>query len=63
MGLIREPKGVDFFVDPTPLTDKEKARISEIIALYKKTGQKLEFKAIKSARPISKKKHIAQHAI
>ncbi len=38
MGLIREPKGVDFFVDPTPLTDKEKARISEIIALYKKTG-------------------------
>jgi hypothetical protein len=63
MGLIREPKGVDFFVDPTPLTNEEKARISEIIAFYKKTGKKAEFKPIKSTRPISKKKHSAQHPV
>jgi hypothetical protein len=37
MGMILEPKGVDFLVDPTPLSNEERTRISEIIALYKKT--------------------------
>jgi hypothetical protein len=60
MGLIREPKDVDFFVDPTPLTDEEKARISEIIALYKKTGQKSGLKPMKAVLPKSKEKQSVQ---
>jgi hypothetical protein len=31
MGLIREPLEVDFFVDPRPLTEKEKQMISDFI--------------------------------
>lgn len=31
MGLIREPLEVDFFVDPRPLTEKEKEMISDYI--------------------------------
>lgn len=31
MGLIREPLEVDFFVDPRPLTEKEKKMISDFI--------------------------------
>ena len=31
MGLIREPLDVDFFVDPRPLTEKEKKMISDFI--------------------------------
>lgn len=41
MGYIKEPLGVDFVVDPTPLTDKERKRISEIIAYYKATGKRM----------------------
>jgi len=37
MGLIREPKDVDFFVDPKPLTDEERKMISDYI---KKDKQK-----------------------
>ncbi|MDI1355819.1 MAG: hypothetical protein PSX36_12930 [bacterium] len=43
MGHIKEPNGVDFTVDPTPITEKEKNRISEIIAYYKATGRKKVF--------------------
>lgn len=39
MGLIREPKGVDFVVDPRPLKNWEKKQISDIISHYKKTGE------------------------
>jgi len=39
MGLIREPEGVNFVVDPRPLKDWEKKQISNIIAHYKKTGK------------------------
>ncbi|MEO6290178.1 MAG: hypothetical protein ABIO76_09670 [Ginsengibacter sp.] len=39
MGLIREPKGVDFIVGPSVLTEKDKKMISDIIANYKKTGK------------------------
>jgi hypothetical protein len=38
MGYIKEPVGVDFFVDPKPLTTADRKRISEIIAYYKATG-------------------------
>lgn len=32
---------VEFVVDPTPLTEKERKRISEIIAYYKATGKRM----------------------
>ena len=41
MGHIKEPIGIDFVVDPTPLTEADKKRISEVIAYYKKTGKKI----------------------
>ena len=41
MGYIKEPAGIDFVVDPTPLTKADRKRISEIIAYYKATGQKM----------------------
>ena len=41
MGYLKEPPGVDFVVDPTPLTTEERERISEIIAYYKATGKKM----------------------
>ena len=47
MGLIREPRDVDFFVDPKPLTDEERKMISDYIKKDKqkrihreKTGKK-----------------------
>ena len=44
MGYIKEPAGVDFVVDPTPLTATDRKRISEIIAYYKVTGKKMPLK-------------------
>ena len=41
MGYIKEPAGVDFVVDPTPLTAADRKKISEIIAYYKTTGKKM----------------------
>lgn len=40
MGLVKEPKGVDFYFDNTPLTEEQKKEMSEIIAYYKATGKK-----------------------
>lgn len=39
MGLIKEPKNVDFYVDPTPLKKSEMDIIHEAIAYYKATGK------------------------
>ncbi len=44
MGYIKEPLDVDFVVDPTPLPNEERKRISEIIAYYKATGRKMPLK-------------------
>jgi hypothetical protein len=41
MGYIKEPEGVDFFVDPRPLTAADRKKISEIIAYYKATGRRM----------------------
>lgn len=41
MGHIKEPAGIDFIVDPTPLTTEDRNMISEIIAYYKTTGRKM----------------------
>jgi hypothetical protein len=47
MGYIKEPAGVDFFVDPKPLTAADRKRISEIIAYYKATGRKMPIQKTK----------------
>jgi hypothetical protein len=39
MGYIREPKGVDFVVEPIPLTPEDRQMISNAIAIYKATGK------------------------
>lgn len=59
MGHIKEPEGVDFIVDPTPLTNEDRKRISDIIAYFKATGKKLSFKKskVKSRR---QRKHMPQ---
>ena len=36
MGYIREPKGVDFIVAPSALTEKDRQEISAFIANYRK---------------------------
>ncbi len=35
MGLIKEPKGVDFIIQSPPLTDTERKEISEFILIRK----------------------------
>ena len=47
MGHIKEPDGVDFIVDSTPLTTQDRKRISDIIAHYKVTGEKMPFRKSK----------------
>jgi len=53
MNLIKEPKGVDFIIESTPLTDKERIEISEFIASRKLT--KNVDKAIPKAKVTLKK--------
>ena len=50
MGHIKEPAGIDFVVDPTPLSKEEKKRISDVIAYYKATGRKKDFSKISSKK-------------
>jgi len=39
MGYIREPKGVDFVVEPHVVTEEDRRIMSKIIADYKATGK------------------------
>ena len=41
MGYIKEPAGIDFVVDPTPLTTADRKKNSTIITYYKTTGKKM----------------------
>jgi hypothetical protein len=41
MDIIREPKGIDFAVEPVKLSKADKELISKSIAHYKATGDKL----------------------
>ena len=60
MGYVKEPEGVDFTVDSTPLKIEERKRISTIISYYKMTGKKPSFKKISSlAAKKNKSKSIA----
>ncbi len=58
MGYIKEPSGINFVVDPTPLTVADRKKISEIIAYYKETGKKkpLQKPTIKSFLTSANKK-------
>lgn len=40
MGIIKEPKGVDFYVVNKPVTEEDKKFISDIIAHHKASGKK-----------------------
>jgi len=40
MGLIKEPKDIDFYVDPRTLTDKEQKMISDFIKADKKKSKR-----------------------
>lgn len=40
MGLIEEPREVDFYVDPRPLTKEEEKRISDFIKADKKKSKR-----------------------
>lgn len=44
MGLIKEPIGIDFIIQSPPLTDVERAEISEYIKLKKEQTKTLEKK-------------------
>lgn len=61
MGFIKEPAGINFVVDPTPLTSTDRKKISEIIAYYKATGRKMPLPKSTSTRHAtrSRKKVIA----
>lgn len=61
MGYIKEPPGIDFEVDPTPLTNEDRKSISEIIAHYKETGRKMHLPkpTKRNSNPTTKKKVIA----
>ena len=54
MGLIREPLDVDFYVDPKPLTKKEKKMISDFIKADKEKRR---------SRKSSQKGTYTQHAV
>ena len=58
MGHIKEPNGVDFFVDPKPLTKEDKQKISELIAYYKRTGKKMPNTKTASKKRVLQKKKI-----
>ncbi len=60
MGHIKEPAGIDFVVDPTPLTAADRKKISEIIAYYKATGKKMSLqKSNRKPRLTNKKRVLA----
>ena len=54
MGHIKEPYGIDFVVDSTPVTKEDKKKISEIIAYYKATGRKLPVRRRSNSKPRTK---------
>ena len=56
MGLIREPEGVDFVVDPRPLTDAERAQISAYIREYNTKHKKKSVLKKKTRKTTTRKK-------
>jgi hypothetical protein len=56
MGYIKEPKGVDFVVEPHVVTDEDRRVMTEIITAYKTTGKVTRAPRLKrKARQTAKK--------
>ncbi len=47
--------GIDFVVDPTPITTEDRKKISEVIAYYKATGKKMPIKKAVPQKNIERK--------
>jgi len=61
MGLIREPKGVDFVIQSTPLSDEERKEISAFIEEWKivkneKQDKGVALKSVNAMKISTKKK-------
>jgi len=56
MGYIKEPKGVDFVVEPHVVTAEDRRIISEAIAHYKATGKFKKVPKPKRVHSATKKK-------
>ena len=56
MGYIKEPKGVDFVVEPHVVTIEDRRIISEAIAQYKATGKFKKAPKLKRVRRATNKK-------
>ena len=59
MGYIKEPKGVDFVVEPHVVTEEDRRIMAQIIADYKATGKitrapRPKRKASRSAKKVKK---------
>lgn len=54
MGYIKEPKGVDFVVEPHVVTEEDQKIMSKIIADYKATGKITRAPRAKKARTNTK---------
>ncbi|HEY5369631.1 MAG TPA: hypothetical protein VIJ75_11620 [Hanamia sp.] len=50
MGLIREPKNVDFYVLDKPWTDKERKEFSAFIKLRKEQRKKRSSRTVQTGR-------------
>ncbi len=62
MGHIKEPKGVDFIIESTPLIDEERKAISEFIRKDKENFS-ANRTITKSTKPEQIKKHIRQQKL
>jgi len=56
MGYVKEPKGVDFVVEPHVVTIEDRKIISEAIAHYKATGKFKKVPKPKRTRRATSKK-------
>ena len=56
MGYIKEPKGIDFVVEPHVFTEEDQRVISQAIAHYKATGKFKKVPKPKRARRATAKK-------
>lgn len=57
MGLIKEPKGVDFIINSEPLTKEQEAKLSEFIE-----KRKQEIAEMKKERPTKAKSKRVENA-
>jgi hypothetical protein len=55
MGYIKEPKGVDFIVEPHNITEQDQKFMSKIIAEYKASGKITKAPRSKKTRSTAKK--------